>query len=302
MIGVGHDDHIVPTLGVWLVKADVGRILIVAGDGGPHADGGARLYRDFARGDAVRFKDRVALVTGGGRGIGAACARRFATDGAAVVVADLDDGPAQQVAAEIEEAGGQALAVACDVTDRASVDALFKATIDRFGQLDFLVTCAGILRFNLVQDVSDEEWDAVIATHLRGTFLCVRAAQALMAPRKTGKMVLLSSGAAKGYRARIHYSAAKAGIEAMVHVLAIELGPSNINVNAVAPGFVETRMPEQHAAWLGEDYEAFKTRVIAGTPLRRAGTPKEQAAAIAFLCSDDASFITDQVLGVNGGV
>ena len=173
--------------------------------------------------------------------------------------------------------------------------------IDRFCQLDFLVTSAGILRFNLVQDVSDEEWDAVIATHLRGTFLCVRSAQAIMVPRKYGKIVLLSSGAARGYRARIHYSAAKAGIEAMVRVLAIELGGSNINVNAVAPGFVETRMPLQHAQFLGEDYESFKARVVAGTPLQRAGTPEEQTAVIAFLCSDDASFVTGQILAVSGG-
>ena len=250
----------------------------------------------------MRFKDRVAIVTGGGRGIGAATARRFAQDGASVVIADLDEGPAREIAAEITTGGGQALAVGCDVIDRRSVEALFTAAIERFGQVDILVACAGILRFNLVEDVSDEEWDAVIDTHLKGMFLCAQAAQKVMVPRRSGKIVLLSSGAARGYRARIHYSAAKAGIEAMTRVLAIELGPSNINVNAVAPGFVETRMPQQHAAWLGKDYEAFKADVIAQTPLRRAGTPEEQAAVITFLCSDDAAFVTGQIVAVSGGI
>jgi len=250
----------------------------------------------------MRFTDRVAIVTGGGRGIGAATVRRFAQDGAAVVIADLDKEPARELAAEIEQAGGQALAVECDVSQRTSVDALFGAAVEQFGQVDIAVLCAGILRFNLVQDVTDDEWDAVIDTHLKGMFLCAQAAAKVMVPRNCGKLVLLSSGAARGYRARIHYSAAKAGIESMTRVLAIELGPSNINVNAVAPGFVETRMPRQHAEWLHEDYETFKTSVISQTPLRRAGRPEEQAAVITFLCSDDASFVTGEILTVSGGI
>jgi 3-oxoacyl-[acyl-carrier protein] reductase len=250
----------------------------------------------------MRFTDRVAVVTGGGRGIGAATGLRLAQEGAAVVVADVDEQPARELASGIEQSGGRALAVACDVSQRRSVEALFGAAVDHFGQVDIAVLCAGILRFNLVQDVTEDEWDAVIDTHLKGMFLCAQAAAKVMVPRNYGKLVLLSSGAARGYRARIHYSAAKAGIESMTRVLAIELGPSNINVNAVAPGFVETRMPQQHAAWLHEDYETFRTSVIAQTPLRRAGTPEEQAAVITFLCSDDASFVTGEILAVSGGI
>src|SRR5437879_6269148 len=179
---------------------------------------------------AMHFADRVAIVTGGGRGIGAATAKRFAEDGASVVIADVGQQPAAQVAAEIEQGGGRALAIGTDVSQRGAVEALFGAAIDRFGQVDFLVTCAGILRFNLIQDITDDEWNAVIDTHLRGTFLCAQAAQKVMVQRKFGKLVFLSSGAASGYRARIHYSAAKAGIQAMMHGLALELGPSNINV------------------------------------------------------------------------
>lgn len=250
----------------------------------------------------MRFTDRVAVVTGGGRGIGAATVRRFAQEGAAVVIADLDEEPARELVAEIEKAGGQALAVGCDVSQRSSVEALFGAAVEHFGQVDIAVLCAGILRFNLVENVTDEEWDAVIDTHLKGMFLCSQAAAKVMVPRKSGKLVLLSSGAARGYKARVHYSAAKAGIESMTRVLAIELGPSNINVNAVAPGFVETRMPQQHAEWLHKDYATFKAEVIANTPLRRAGTPEEQAAVITFLCSDDASFVTGEILSVSGGI
>ncbi len=188
------------------------------------------------------------------------------------------------MAAEVEKGGGRALAVGCDVSQRSSVEALFGAAVEHFGQVDFAVLCAGILRFNLVQDVTDEEWDAVIDTHFKGMFLCAQAAAKIMVPRGYGKLVFLSSGAARGWKARIHHSAAKAGIESMTRVLAAELGPSNINVNAVAPGFVETWMPEQHAAWLGEDYEAFKARNEAQIPLRRVGTPEEHAAVITFLC------------------
>lgn len=249
----------------------------------------------------LRFKDRVALITGGGRGIGAASARRLADEGAAVVIVDLDDGPANEVAAEIEKSGGRALALACDVTQRPSVETAFAAAIDKFAQLDILVACAGIIRDNLIHKMTDEDWDGVIDTHLKGTFLCAQAAQARMTPRKYGKMVFLSSTSALGNRGQTNYSTAKAGLQGMTRTLAIELGRFNINVNAVAPGFVDTRMTEQTAQRQGVEYESFKAAVASQTPLQRIGSPDELAGVIAFLCSDDSSYVSGQTLYVRGG-
>ena len=249
----------------------------------------------------MRFDNRVALVTGGGRGIGAATAKRFAADGAAVVVADLDQGPAQEVVDEIEKAGGRGLAVACDVTQRAAVEAMFDRAIEKYGQVDILVACAGIIRDNLVHKMTDDDWDAVIDTHLKGTFLAAQAAQKHMTARKYGKMVFLSSTSALGNRGQANYSTAKAGLQGMARTLAIELGRFNINVNAVAPGFVDTRMTQATAERMGLDYEQFKQGAAAMIPLQRVGTPEDLAAVITFLCSDDASFVSGQVLYVRGG-
>jgi 3-oxoacyl-[acyl-carrier protein] reductase len=249
----------------------------------------------------LRFKDRVAVITGGGRGIGAATAGRLAEEGAAVVIADLDVGPAEEVAAEIESKGGRALAAACDVTERTSVETLFNTTVARFAQVDILVACAGIIRDNLVHRMTDGDWDGVIDTHLKGAFLCAQAAQAAMTPRKYGKMVFLSSTSALGNRGQVNYSTAKAGLQGLARTLAIELGRFNINVNAVAPGFVDTHMTMQTAERMGVDYESFKSAVASQTPLQRVGTPEDLAAVIAFLCSDDAGYVSGQTLCVRGG-
>lgn len=249
-----------------------------------------------------KLDGKVAVVTGAGRGVGAAVARRLAAEGAAAVVVDCDPGPAEEVAAGIRDAGGRAQAVACDVADSAAVAELFDGTAKTFGRLDMLVTCAGILRFNRIENISEAEWDDVVDTHLKGTFLCAQAAAPLMAAQKSGKIVLFSSGAAKGFPARAHYSAAKGGIQALAGTLMWELGEHNVNVNVIVPGLVDTRMPQQHAEWNGEDYEAFKTRICAQTPLRRVGVPEDCAAAVSFLCSDDAGFITGQILAVSGGL
>ncbi len=249
----------------------------------------------------ARFERRVALVTGAGRGIGAATARRFAQEGAGVVVCDVDAAPAEEVASTLRAQGARATAVPCRVTDRKAVEAMVEQATREFGRLDILVTCAGIIRDNLVHKLSEEDWDAVVETHLKGSFLCAQAAQRAMVSQRAGKMVFLSSSSARGNRGQANYSAAKAGIEGLTRTLAIELGPFGINVNAVAPGFIETRMTRAVAERTGVDYEALKKARAEQTPLRRVGQPEDVASVIAFLCSDDASFVTGQTVHVGGG-
>jgi 3-oxoacyl-[acyl-carrier protein] reductase len=243
-----------------------------------------------------RFTGQVALITGGARGIGAATAARLAAEGADVVVADFDLDAAQETAAAI---GGRA--VQCDVTSREQVEAAVAEAAAPTGRLDILVTCAGIIRDNLLHKMTDDDWDAVINTHLRGTFLSVQAAQKLMVAQKSGSMVLISSTSALGNRGQANYSAAKAGLQGMTKTLAIELGPFGITANCVAPGFIATAMTEQTAARMGVPFEEFTAAVAAQTPVRRVGEPDDVAGVIAFLCSADASYVSGQVIYVRGG-
>jgi 3-oxoacyl-[acyl-carrier protein] reductase len=244
---------------------------------------------------------RVALVTGAANGIGAATARRLAADGASVVLADLDAGSAEEVAAGIRAGGGTALVATCDVTQRQQVEAAVGLCVAELGSIDVLVTCAGLIRDNLVHRMSESDWDLVIDTHLKGTFLCAQAAQEHMVPRTSGTMVFVSSGAARGNRGQANYSAAKAGIEALARTLAIELGRFGIRVNAVAPGFVVTSMTRSIAERTGRDYDEVVADAAARTVLNRVGQPEEIAAAIAFFAGDDSSFATGQTLYVRGG-
>ncbi|HEX2647800.1 MAG TPA: 3-oxoacyl-ACP reductase FabG [Candidatus Dormibacteraeota bacterium] len=244
----------------------------------------------------MRFSDRAVLITGGGRGIGAATAALFAAEGARVAVSDMDLGPAEEVAKPIN-----GLAVACNVTQREQVEDMVSRVERELGRLDVLVACAGIIRDNLLFKMTDDDWDSVIDTHLKGTFLCARAAQKPMVAQKYGKMVFLSSTSALGNRGQTNYSTAKAGLQGMARTLAIELGPFNINVNSVAPGFVETRMTRATAERMGVDFESFKIGAASQIPLRRIGQPEDIASVIAFLCSDESSFVSGQTIYVRGG-
>ena len=238
----------------------------------------------------TRFEGKVALVTGGGRGIGKATAQRFASEGARVTVADL---------AFDDDALG--LQLATDVTSREAVESTVARTVEEHGGLDILVTCAGIIRDNLVYKMTDDDWEAVIATHLRGTFLAAQAAQAYMTQHGGGKMVLISSTSALGNRGQLNYAAAKAGIQGMTKTLALELGRFNVNVNCVAPGFVSSAMTQQTAERLGVAFEDFQRMAAEQVPLQRIGEPEDIAGVIAFLCSEDASYVSGQVIYVRGG-
>jgi 3-oxoacyl-[acyl-carrier protein] reductase len=238
----------------------------------------------------MRFEEKVALVTGGARGIGAATAARFAEEGARVAVTDLDF-----------EGEGGALQIPCDATKRDEVEAAVAQTISELGGLDVLVTCAGVIRDNLLHKMTDDDFETVISTHLRGTFLAAQAAQAHMVEQRSGKMVLISSTSALGNRGQTNYAAAKAGIQGMAKTFSIELGPFGVNVNCVAPGFIVTRMTAQTAERVGVEFEQYQQYAAEQIPLRRVGQPEDVASVIAFLSSDDASFVSGQVIYVRGG-
>jgi 3-oxoacyl-[acyl-carrier protein] reductase len=249
----------------------------------------------------VRFTGKVAIVTGAAQGIGAATARRLAAEGASVAVVDLTVERGQSVVDEITGAGAVAVALGCDVSDEGSVQAMTDAVVERFGRLDILVNNAGITRDNLLFKMSRADWDAVLGINLTGVFLCAQAAQKHMVAQKSGKIVNLSSRSALGNRGQVNYAATKAGVQGLTATLALELGPFGINVNAVAPGYVATSMTAATASRVGATPEEHQERAAASTPLRRVGRPEEIASVIAFLASDDASYVSGQTLYVNGG-
>jgi 3-oxoacyl-[acyl-carrier protein] reductase len=246
-----------------------------------------------------RYAGRVAIVTGAARGIGAGTARRLASEGAAVAVLDLDQDAAAKSAAGLD--AEKAIGVACNVADAASVQAAVDAVVEQLGKVDVLVNNAGVTRDNLLFKMSEDDWDMVMNVHLRGSFLMSRAVQKHMVAQKYGKILNLSSVSALGNRGQANYSAAKMGLQGFTRTLALELGPFGVNVNAVAPGFIVTDMTDDTARRVGVEPEAYRKAAAEVTPVRRVGQPDDIAAAVAFLCSDEASYITGQTLYVDGG-
>ena len=246
-----------------------------------------------------RFDGRVAVVTGSARGIGAGTAKRFADEGAAVAVLDLNEEAAAKTAAEL--GAEKAIGVECDVADGASVETAVARVVDELGGLHILVNNAGVTRDNLLFKMSEDDWDMVMNVHLKGSFLMSKAAQKHFVEQKYGKIVNLSSVSALGNRGQANYSAAKMGLQGFTRTLAIELGPYGVNVNAIAPGFIVSDMTDETARRVGVEPEEFRKAAAELAPVRRVGYPEDIAAAAAFLCSDEASFITGQTLYVDGG-
>ena len=251
-----------------------------------------------------RFDGRVAVVTGSARGIGYGTAQRFAQEGARVAVLDLDQEAAKKAAAALPGADHPKtshVGIGCDVTDAASVEAAVEKVVAEVGGIHILVNNAGITRDNLLFKMTDDDWDMVIGVHLKGAFLMTRAAQKHFVAQKYGKILNLSSVSALGNRGQANYSAAKMGIQGLTRTLGIELGPFGVNANAIAPGFIATDMTDATASRLGIPVDEFRKMNAEANPVRRVGFPEDIAAAAAFLCSDEASYITGQTLYVDGG-
>jgi 3-oxoacyl-[acyl-carrier protein] reductase len=252
----------------------------------------------------VRFvstESRVAIVTGGARGIGAATAERLAREGHAVAVLDLDESSCADTVARISKDGGNALAVGADVADAGAVDEAVARVADTLGPPTILVNNAGVTRDNLLFKMTEQDWDTVMNVHLRGSFLMSKAAQAHMTQARWGRIVNLSSVSALGNRGQANYSTAKAGLQGLTKTLAIELGKFGVTVNAIAPGFIATEMTKATAERVGVPWEDFKRNAASQIPVARVGEPEDIANTVAFLTGEGAGFVSGQVIYVAGG-
>jgi 3-oxoacyl-[acyl-carrier protein] reductase len=244
---------------------------------------------------------RVAIVTGAARGIGAATALRLAADGFAVGVLDLDEAGAKGTAEQITAAGGKALAVAADVSDTDAVTAAVERVAAELGGPTVLVNNAGVTRDNMLFKMTESDWDTVMDVHLKGAFLTTRAVQKYMVEAKFGRVVSLSSTSALGNRGQANYATAKAGLQGFTKTLAIELGKFGVTANAIAPGFIQTEMTKATADRMGVPFEAFIEGAAKTIPVGRVGQPEDIAALVSFLVSEEAGFVSGQVIYAAGG-
>lgn len=241
-----------------------------------------------------RFAGKVAVVTGAGQGIGEGVALRFADEGAAVAALDVNLDTAGTAAEKIKSGGGKAAGIQCDVSKSDQVNAAAEQVIAEFGTVDVLVNNAGIIRDAQVKNLTEEMWNLVLDVNTKGSFLCTKAFSQVMIEKRYGKILNVSSRAAMGNFGQANYSAAKGANISLTRTLALEFGRFNINVNCIAPGYIDTPLMQKLDPKIIE-------RILKGTPLQRGGTPADIAAAAAFLCSDEGGFITGQTLYICGG-
>ena len=244
----------------------------------------------------MHLEDQVALITGSGRGIGQAIALALAEHGANVVVNDVVEESAEQVAAQIEEMGVAAMPVVADITSEDAVKKMVTAVMDGFGQIDILVNNAGITQDNLLMRMSEEQWDTVLAVNLKGAFLCTKTVARPMVKARRGRIINIASVVGlTGNVGQANYSSSKGGLIALTKSTAQELGSRGITCNAVAPGFIETEMT-------GQLSDEAREQMLGRVPLGRPGQPEDVARAVVFLAGPEAAYITGQVLTVDGGM
>lgn len=246
------------------------------------------------------LKDKVALVTGARRGIGREIALALAEAGAKIIVTDIDEKECQTVVKEIEKLGSQGLAKKVDVTNKKEVEEAVKTAVDKFGKLDILVNNAGICPFKPFLELTEEDWDKVLDINLKGYFFCAQAAAKEMAKQKWGRIINIASVAMGqmgiGFPNIVHYVASKGGVTGMTEALAVELAPLGINVNAISPGVIETKMAEPVIS-----DPVAKEGILKRVPKGRVGQPQDIASAVVFLASEEADYLTGAVLVVDGG-
>ena len=247
----------------------------------------------------MRLKDKVAIVTGAGRGIGEAIALLFAEEGANVVVNDVNEADANSTAGKIKDRGRQARAVIGSVTVQDIVQKMVNTAVQEFGTLDILVNNAGIIRDARLHKMTEEQWDRVIEVNLKGAFLCTQCAARVMREKRYGKIINLSSAMWKGNPGQLNYSAAKAGIIGLTKTAAKELGPKGINVNAIAPGLILTAMLKSTPPAI---LEQMQKNLATTVPLNRLGLPRDVANVALFLASDESSYVTGEVISCDGGL